>query len=176
MDRLFSGKELKAFREQLLASFAAEEPGARDFTQHHLALPTDLGGFGYRFTRRPFPECPECNGLGRVYTRFIDTNDLDEAGRLIFDGVEETQHGIKMKFADRAAAMDKIAKHLGLYTGRPDGEEDPMVTLGREIAAAAQSIPVMDQLPEQLADNAVNGPMPMPPQGNLDPDDEEIEP
>ncbi len=89
----------------------------------HPALPTDVGGYGYRSTEAPNPDCPECDGLGVTYTHITDTWDLSPAARRLYDGTRQTQHGIEVKTQDRAAALERLAKHLGLFTAKVDAEE-----------------------------------------------------
>jgi len=80
--------------------------------------PEQEGGYGYRKTARPRPDCPECEGLGQPYVIFADTRDMDPAERELFLGVKTTQHGIEYKMADKAHALDQLAKRTGVYKQR----------------------------------------------------------
>jgi len=75
-------------------------------------LPTDIGGYGYRITDGPNPNCPECAGLGVGFVRITDTTTLTGSARLLYDGVEETRQGKRIKIRDRDRALENLAKHL----------------------------------------------------------------
>lgn len=78
--------------------------------------PIDIGGYGYRATLSPHPDCPECDGFGIARAHFADTSTIPEASRALFAGVKETQHGIEVKMHDQMAALDALAKHIGFFT------------------------------------------------------------
>lgn len=80
--------------------------------------PSQAGGYGYRITRKPNPDCPECSGLGIPYTQFADTRDLSGDALLLFEGVKETRNGIEIQMASKQAAFDLLAKHHGLAVNR----------------------------------------------------------
>lgn len=77
-------------------------------------LPTDAGGFGYRKTVQPHPDCPECDGLGTGETWFADTRTLSRAAALLYDGVEETKNGMKIRQRSKDVALQTLAKYAGL--------------------------------------------------------------
>jgi hypothetical protein len=106
-------------------------------------LPNDAGGYGYRITDDPNPACPECAGLGIEYVRIADTRKLTGPARLLYDGVEETKQGRKVKLQDRAKALDSLAKHLGMFAGKVDPEEiNPLERLAQALVANATAVPV----------------------------------
>lgn len=78
-------------------------------------LPTNEGGYGFDPKLSPHAKCPKCDGDGVVDIYFADTRNLSDAGKLLFAGVKTTQHGIEIKMNDRMAAMESVAKHLGMY-------------------------------------------------------------
>jgi phage terminase small subunit len=78
-------------------------------------LPTDNGGYGYRITDDPNPDCPECAGLGIEHVRMADTSKLTGSAKLLYDGVETTQAGKKIKVQSRERALENLAKHLGMF-------------------------------------------------------------
>ncbi|GGH32430.1 Terminase small subunit [Cribrihabitans marinus] len=49
-------------------------------------IPDDAGGYGYRLTDDPNPDCPECSGLGIEVSRMSDTRKLKGGAKLLFDG------------------------------------------------------------------------------------------
>lgn len=89
--------------------------------------PEQEGGYGYRKTDRPHPECPECDGLGVSYTVFADTRDLSPEAAILFEGVKETRNGAEFVMASKQEAFKTLAQHHGLLTlkhehGGKDGQ------------------------------------------------------
>lgn len=76
------------------------------------------GGVGYDKRLPPHPECPECFGEGEGREVFHDTRGVSRAAASLFAGVEVTRHGRKVLTHDKAAAMDKMFRHLGLYNDK----------------------------------------------------------
>lgn len=131
-------------------------------------LPTDAGGYGYRITDDPDPGCPECAGLGVEHVHVVDTRELSGAARLLYDGIEETRQGKKIKIADRAKAMENLAKHFGMFAGKVEDEKtSPLQRLADRIMASAGTAPIKVDAPETTTHN----PTPKPEQGGR-----EIEP
>lgn len=147
-------------------------------------LPTDQGGYGYRITDKPNQDCPECAGLGVEHVRMADTSKLKGPARLLYDGVEETRQGRKIRFQDRAKALDSLAKHLGMFSGKVEDETtSPLTRLAERIMANATSAPIRgSDAPEPGAETAspTHGSTPKMRAGfiNHDPnqDGEDIEP
>lgn len=109
----FQWKTEREFNEAL-AQAKIKLPKDASPEQEEVLLPKLDGGFGYRITNQPCPDCPECSGLGVNYTRFVDTSTLTGPEKLLFEAVEQTKDGIKFKLADRDKARDMLARHLGL--------------------------------------------------------------
>ena len=84
-------------------------------TPESKTTPLDTGGYGYRTTDAPNPDCPECSGLGVPFVRFADTNNLSEAEAVLFEGVKTTRDGITFLMADKGRALERLADHLGIY-------------------------------------------------------------
>ncbi len=84
------------------------------------ALPSDAGGYGYRPSVQPHPECPKCDGegIGEVYV--ADFATLSPGAALLYDGIEQTKNGIKVKLRSRDEALTNIAKWLKVLA--PDQE------------------------------------------------------
>lgn len=82
------------------------------------AMPDVLGGFGYLHTREPHPDCDECGGEG--VTRLVpkDSTKLSPGARHLYRGAQHTKDGIKILFADKDGALDKIGRILGAYDDR----------------------------------------------------------
>lgn len=75
----------------------------------------EKGGIGFRRTRDPNPDCPECEGEGVGREVLKDTRKLSPAAQVLFDGVEVTKDGIKIKHQDRSKARSEFAKILKLF-------------------------------------------------------------
>ena len=80
---------------------------------------TDDGGFGYDATILPHPKCPNCHGegLGRIHAR--DSRSVSPAALALYAGVKQTKDGgFEVKMHDQLAALDKVAKHLGMFSDK----------------------------------------------------------
>ena len=101
------------------------------------------GGYGYKWRKEPNIDCPRCDGLGFARTVIRDTTELSAAGRALFAGVKETQHGVEIKMHDQMGALLNVAKHLGMFptkvemTGK-DGA--PIQTEDRSMTEIARSL------------------------------------
>lgn len=84
--------------------------------------PENTGGYGYRRTATPHPDCPECDGLGEPYIVFADTDRLGPNEAVLYEGIKQTQMGKEVKMADRARALELLASHLGV-NGRIKGDD-----------------------------------------------------
>lgn len=82
------------------------------------AMPDGSGGFGYRFTADPNPKCLECEGEG--VTRLVpkDSTKLSAGARHLYRGAQQTKDGLKILFADKDGALDKLSRILGAYDDR----------------------------------------------------------
>lgn len=112
IDHQYQWKTRREFREALDRA-TTKLPKKPSVAQRNL-LPTDEGGFGYKITEKPNPDCPECSGLGVPFTRFADTRGLSAEATLLFEGVKEGRDGIEFKMASKEKAFETLAKHHGL--------------------------------------------------------------
>ena len=115
------------------------EAGEWDVLPH--GIPRDTGGYGFNGTRDPNDACPECDGAGHLHIWIEDTRNLSGATLALFDGVKQTQHGIEMKFLDRAKASELVGRALGVF--RDSNPESTFTNLAAAIMAQAQSVPVV---------------------------------
>lgn len=81
-------------------------------------MPDGSGGFGYRFTAAPNPECFKCEGEGVERYRVRDTTRLSPGAKHLYRGVQPTQGGYKVLFADKDKALDSIGRMLGAFDDR----------------------------------------------------------
>ena len=81
--------------------------------------PLDQGGFGYKRTLGPHPECPECDGMGQGFQYLHDTRTLSPQGKALYRGTQTTKDGIKVFLADQEKALEQLSKINGIYD-QPD--------------------------------------------------------
>lgn len=150
IDHQYQWRTQREFREALVHSAHSLFAGEAALVDQAIAgniqddrLPSDAGGYGYRMTADPYPDCPECDGLGIEIVRMADTRTLSESARMLYDGVEETKQGKKVKTRDRDRALENIAKHLGMFAGKVEEETtSPLSRFVQRIMDAAQPVPV----------------------------------
>jgi len=85
------------------------------------------GGVGYNPKNDPNPACPECFGDGVERVVFKDTRDLPPDVAMLFEGVEVTQHGLKVRTSSPTDALLNVGKHLGMFAQKlkhVGGDED----------------------------------------------------
>lgn len=77
--------------------------------------PDPSGGFGYRFTAPPNPECVECEGEGVWRVVPMDTTKLSPGAKHLYRGVQQTKEGVKIIFANQDKALENIGRILGAF-------------------------------------------------------------
>lgn len=76
--------------------------------------PDCSGGFDFVLNREPNEACPECEGEGVEETFFADMRTLGPAERKLIAAVKRTKDGLEVKMRDQDAAIQAIAKYLGM--------------------------------------------------------------
>jgi phage terminase small subunit len=99
---------------QALQKWEAEEK-ARKHSAEPAPMPDIAGGFGYRFTADPCPDCPICEGEGVERVRPMDTTKLSQGAKLLYKGVQQTKDGIKIHFRDQDKALENLGRMLGAF-------------------------------------------------------------
>lgn len=94
------------------------------------------GGPDYHPNTDPHPDCPECGGHGVPRTILMDTRNLSGKAASLFAGVKEGKFGIEIQMHDKAAAMEKLFRHLGLYEKDNAQKVDPLTSLLHSIASS----------------------------------------
>lgn len=69
----------------------------------------EQGGLGFTPLKAPNASCPECGGDGEARAVVRDTQQLGEAGQLLYNGASSGEHGVEVKLRDRDAALSKLA-------------------------------------------------------------------
>lgn len=98
----------------------ALDAAARPTKGEPTPLPDCSGGFGWRSNAEPHPNCPECNGEGLEDIFFGDTESLTGPERKLIAGIKRTKDGLEVKLRDQDAALQNIAKYLGLLIERKE--------------------------------------------------------
>lgn len=110
------------------------------------------GGFGFDPTIRPHPKCPMCHGQGYGSVHAHDSRHVSPAALALYAGVKQTKEGFEIKMHDQLAALDKVARHLGMYidkSGSPLDEEMKRLNiekLRRELEDPNQGLPEPKQV------------------------------
>ncbi len=83
---------------------------------------SDKGGYGFNATLEPYPSCPICfgEGIGQIF--IADTEKLTGAARRLYGGAKQTKYGVEIIFRNQDAALENIAKFLGMFK---NGEQAP---------------------------------------------------
>lgn len=78
----------------------------------------EKGGIGWDPRRDPSPKCQECfgEGIGQVFMK--DTRTLIGGDTRLFDGVEETKEGVKVRVRDRNKVAEMLGRHLGMFNDK----------------------------------------------------------
>ena len=99
-------------------------------------LPSDDGGYGFDPTLSPHAKCPKCFGEGHADAFFQDTRNLSPAAKVLYAGVKLTQNGMEVKTHDQKAALDQIARHLGMFNDKlmlQGDKENPLVSILQQL-------------------------------------------
>lgn len=104
----------------------------KEFQRSHDEDADDWGGYGYTTKLRPVEGCPRCHGEGLERVTLADSRDLSAEAALLYDGVELTRNGVKVKSLSRMDAMANLVRAMGGFTDNmnhrsPDGSMTPTV-------------------------------------------------
>lgn len=117
----------------------------------------DQGGIGFNPLKLPHPECPTCGGDGDARAVLKDTRTLSPRAAALYAGAKQTKEGIEIKMHSKLDALEKLAKHVGLYQKDNEQKTDPLAALLARIASGNSNgfTPVQDD-PEAPAGSATN--------------------
>lgn len=127
----------------------------------------EQGGIGFNPLLQPHPECPECWGDGNPRTVLKDTRYLSTKAAALYAGAKEGKYGIEVQLHDKAAAMEKLFKHLGLYEQDNKQKTDPLQALLHRISNGSSNgfVPVQND-PESNQGSGMNSMQPQQDDGN----------
>lgn len=97
----------------------------------------EAGGIGFNPLLQPNPECPHCGGDGAPRMVLKDTRKISGAAAALYAGAKQTKEGIEIKMHSKMDAIEKLAKHLGLYELDNKQKTDPLTDLLHQIAKSS---------------------------------------
>lgn len=127
---------------EYLEALAEWERQPIDKAGQPVAMPDIAGGFGYRFTAAPNPECTGCEGEGITRVVPMDTTKLSPGARLLYRGVQQTKDGVKVLFANQDKALEQIGRILGAFDDK----------LRLDLIGKVQSLQLTTTDPKEAAD------------------------
>ncbi len=96
------------------------------------------GGIGFDPLRPPHPECPECSGDGLSRTVLKDTRALSPHAAALYAGAKTGKNGIEVQMHSQMDALEKLARHLGMYEKDNHQKSDPLAL--RNMTDAERSV------------------------------------
>lgn len=118
IDHQFQWRDEAEYEEALRAAAAEEAAMQEQLPDYQAVMPTDDGGYGFNPIGAPHEGCPRCYGEGKVDLYVGDTRNLSPQGQALFAGVKQTKAGIEVIMHDQKAALDQIARHLGMFNDK----------------------------------------------------------
>ncbi|QDL39325.1 terminase small subunit [Rhodoferax sediminis] len=94
----------------------------------------EQGGIGYNPIKAPHTGCPECHGDGQARVVLGDTRTLSARALALYAGARQGKYGIEVLMHSKMDALEKLARHLGLYERDNQQKTDPLATLLHAIA------------------------------------------
>lgn len=95
----------------------------------------EAGGIGFNPLLLPKDDCPICGGDGQSRTVLKDTRHLSPRAAALYAGAKQTKEGIEVKMHSKLDALEKLAKHLGLYEKDNQQKTDPLASLLARVAS-----------------------------------------
>ncbi len=86
----------------------------------------DQGGIGFNPLKLPHPECPSCGGDGDARVVLKDTRTLSPQALALYAGAKTGKYGIEIQTHSKMDAIEKLARHLGVYEKDNTQKNDPL--------------------------------------------------
>ncbi len=115
VDHQYQWRDEEEFESAMQQAIAEEKAIQQDMPECQATYPTDDGGYGFRRTKPPHPECIKCDGEGKGYIHIEDTSTLSESARLLYAGAKQTKEGVEIKMHDQMAALKLVGQHIGMF-------------------------------------------------------------
>jgi hypothetical protein len=141
IDHEYQWKTPREFRDACIAAEANGRPA-----------PSDAGGFGYRIDGRPNQACPECCGLGCSHVVYADTRNLPPDAAILFEGVEQTRDGLRIRTASKEKAFDILARVHRLFLERHEhtGRDGKPIQHDHKVKARVILVPPKVEAPIEV--------------------------
>lgn len=144
------GKDFKYQRtpremRETLAQFARDKLKAQAENKEFNFEFDEQGGIGFDPRRDPNVKCPECFGEGEERPFFKDTRDASPGAKLLFAGVEQTQHGLKIRTHSQTDALKNVAQHLGMLQQNVKHTNDPKNPMPAGVVLIPMKDPAADE-------------------------------
>lgn len=88
----------------------------------------------------PNAACPRCWGRGSSRVIISDLKKLSDPALALLARVKQTRHGVEVELHDQLAALEKVARHLGMFNDKLTlaGErENPLQLLIQQVQGSA---------------------------------------
>jgi len=123
----------------------------RDIVQVHVN-PCPSCWPGVEPAEHPDNECKVCKGRGVEEVVITDTRKLSGPARALFKSAKEGKHGVEVQLHDQLAALEKVARHLGMFKEKQSGEDaaNPLHVLLQQIQGAPNGS--IKPVPQHLID------------------------
>ena len=134
----------------------------------------EQGGIGFNPLKLPHPECPNCGGDGDARVVLKDTRNLSPQALALYAGAKTGKYGIEIQMHSKMDAIEKLAKHLGVYEKDNQQKTDPLAALLTRIASGNANgfTPVQDD-PEAPAAGPSTGTNSIGPRQDIDDGDQD---
>ena len=134
----------------------------------------EQGGIGFNPLKLPHPECPNCGGDGDARVVLKDTRTMSPQALALYAGAKTGKYGIEIQMHSKMDAIEKLAKHLGIYEKDNQQKTDPLTALLNRIASGNANglTPVQDD-PEALATGPSTGTNSIGPRQDMSDGDED---
>jgi len=89
-------------------------------------IPSDAGGYGYKVTNPPHPECPRCRGKGIEVVKIKPTKEMSDVAKRSIVAIEQTKHGIKITTTKESSKrfIERVTEsYIAKNHTREDNEE-----------------------------------------------------
>lgn len=130
VDHQYQWRDEEEFETAIQQAIAEEKAIQQDMPEYQATYPTDDGGYGFRRTKPPHPECIKCDGEGKGYIHIEDTSTLSESARLLYAGAKQTKEGVEIKMHDQMTALKLVGQHIGMFKDKIEHDvSDPLKEL-----------------------------------------------
>jgi phage terminase small subunit len=70
------------------------------------------------YSDAPNTDCHHCCGKGKSQVVIAELDTISPQARALFARVKQTKYGVEVEFHDQLAALEKVARHLGMFNDK----------------------------------------------------------